>query len=140
MKRPWSDGTRALLFEPEAFVERLCALIWKPRVNTIHYHGVFAPGSAWRAEIVPDGLARQQRSRQRRAAGKRLTINERWIPWLSLLSHVFDHDLSCPGCGAKQWVVDTVLGPWRVRRELLALGIDRSPKTFAPARGPPTLW
>ena len=72
--------------------------------------------------------------------GKRLTINERWIPWLSLLSHVFDHDLSCPGCGAKQWVVDTILGPWRVRRELLALGIDRSPQTFAPARGPPTLW
>ena len=73
-------------------------------------------------------------------AGKRLTINERWIPWLSLLSHVFDHDPSCSGCGAKQWVVDTVLGPWRVRRALLAMGIDRSPETFAPARGPPTLW
>jgi hypothetical protein len=40
LKRPWSDGTRALLFEPEAFVERLCALIWKPKVNTVHYHGV----------------------------------------------------------------------------------------------------
>ena len=57
LKWTWSDGTRGLLSEPEAFVERLCALIWKPRVNTVHYHGVFAPGSAWRAEIVPDGQA-----------------------------------------------------------------------------------
>jgi hypothetical protein len=31
-------------------------------------------------------------------------------------------------------------GFWRVRRELLALGIDRPPREFAPARGPPSLW
>jgi hypothetical protein len=104
-------GTRALLFDPEAFVERLCALIWKPRVNTIHYHGVFAPGSSWRAEIVPDGLRRQKQARQRRSSGKRLGICERCpcgvAPWLTLLSHVFDFDEHCPGCGAKAWVLHT---------------------------------
>ena len=136
----WSDGKVALLFAPESFVERLCALIWKPRVNTVHYHGVFAPGSSWRAEVVPDGVRRQKRSRQRRAQGKRRTHSERWMPWLSLLSHVFGHDLSCPGCGSRRWVIDSVLGLWRVRRALLALGIDRSPIVFSPARGPPSLW
>ncbi|MEL6348821.1 MAG: transposase [Myxococcota bacterium] len=140
LKRPWSDGTRALFFEPEAFVERLCALIWKPRVNTVHYHGIFASGSSWRAEVVPDGIARQKRARLRRAQGKRLGVNERWIPWMSMLSHVFGHDEGCPACEAKRWVFDVVLGPWRVRRELMALGIDRSPREFAPARGPPSLW
>ena len=140
LKRPWSDGTRALLFEPEAFVERLCALIWKPRVNTVHYHGIFASGSAWRAEVVPDGVRRQKQARLRRAQGKRLGFDERWVPWLSMLSHVFGHDERCPGCGAKRWVYDAVLGPWRVRRELLAMGTDRSPREFAPARGPPSLW
>ena len=58
----------------------------------------------------------------------------------NLLSHVFGHDERCPACGARRWVFDAVLGPWRVRRELLALGIDRSPREFAPARGPPSLW
>ena len=120
-------GTRALLFEPEAFVERLCALIWKPRVNTVHYHGVFASGSAWRAEVVPDGVRRQKRARLHRAQGTRLDFDERWMPWLSMLSHVFGHDERCPACGAKRWVYDVVLGPWPVRRELLELGIDRSP-------------
>jgi len=133
-------GTRALLFEPEAFVERLCALIWKPRVNTVHYHGVFASGSAWRAEVVPDGVRRQKRARLHRAQGTRLDFDERWMPWLSMLSHVFGHDERCPACGAKRWVYDVVLGPWPVRRELLELGIDRSPQEFALARGPPSLW
>ena len=76
----------------------------------------------------------------RRTQGKRLGVNERWIPWLSMLSHVFGHAERCPACGAKRWAYDAVLGPWRVRRELLALGIDRSPREFAPARGPPSLW
>ena len=138
LKRAWSDGTHALVFAPEAFVERLCALVWKPRVNTVHYHGVFAPGSSWRAEIVPSGLRRQRQSMERRACGKRLGINERWTPWLSMLSHVFGNDERCPGCGKNAWVYDAVLGPWRVRRELMALGIEREPRTFAPARAPPT--
>ena len=85
-------ATRALLFETEVYVERLCALIWKPRVNTVHYHGLFAAGSAWRAEVVLDGVRRQKRARLRRAQGKRLGVNERWMPWLSMLSHVFGHD------------------------------------------------
>jgi len=46
----------------------------------------------------------------------------------------------CLACGAKRWVYDVVLDPWRVRHELLALGIDRSQREFAPARGPPSLW
>ncbi len=99
-----------------------------------------ASGSSSRAEIVPDGLRRQRQARLRQAQGKRLGICEMWIPWLSLLSHVFGHDERCPGCGAKAWVVDAVLGPWRVRRELMGLGIERSPREFAPARGPPCMW
>ena len=79
------------------------------------------------AEVVPDGVRRQKRARLRRAQGTRLGVNERWIPWLSMLSHVFGHDERCPACGAKRWVYDVVLGPWPVRRELLELGIDRSP-------------
>jgi len=37
LKRPWSDGTIALIFEPEVFVERLAALVPPPRANTVLY-------------------------------------------------------------------------------------------------------
>ena len=42
---------------PLAFVERLCALIWKPRVSTVRYHGVVASSPSWRAEGVPQAAA-----------------------------------------------------------------------------------
>lgn len=54
------------------------------------------------AEIVPDGVLRQKRAKQRRAQGERLGFNERWIPWLSLLSYVFGHEQRCSACRAKR--------------------------------------
>jgi hypothetical protein len=62
------------------------------------------------------------------------------LKFLALLSHVFGHEWSCPDCGVRCWVVDSVLRLSWVRRALLALGIDRSPIALAPARGPPSLW
>ena len=43
------------------------------------------------------------------------------------------HDRSCPGCRAKQWMVDTILGPWRVRRALLVLGRASQAEGVPPA-------
>ena len=143
LKKPWSDGTAWLVFEPEAFVERLCALIWKPRVNTVHYHGVFAPASSWRPLIVPDGEARAERERCRRSGAHPLAgHDERWIPWWQLLGRVFDIDLGkCPGCGGRSWVWDMVLGPGRARWWLLWMFLKREPLRFEASRGPPEpIW
>jgi predicted RNA binding protein YcfA (HicA-like mRNA interferase family) len=35
----WSDGTRALVFDPVEFLEKLAVLIPKPRINLVVYHG-----------------------------------------------------------------------------------------------------
>jgi hypothetical protein len=35
IRRPWRDGTRAILFEPLDFLARLAALVPKPRVNLV---------------------------------------------------------------------------------------------------------
>ena len=43
LKTPYRDGTTHVLFEPLDFLARLAALVPKPRVNLIRYHGVFAP-------------------------------------------------------------------------------------------------
>lgn len=44
-KRRWKDGTSAIALEPLAFIERLAALIPRPRHPLLTYHGVLAPAS-----------------------------------------------------------------------------------------------
>ena len=53
LKTPYRDGTTHVIFEPMGFIARLIALVPKPRVNLIRFHGVFAPNSAHRAQVTP---------------------------------------------------------------------------------------
>jgi len=55
LKAEWSDGTTALLFEPVELLERLAALMPRPRINLVLHHGAFAPHSRWRARVVAYG-------------------------------------------------------------------------------------
>ena len=52
LRRPWSDGTRAIRFEPSEFLEKLASMIPKPRINLLVYHGVFAPHAHARKDAV----------------------------------------------------------------------------------------
>ncbi len=107
LKRPWSDGTIALVFEPEVFVERLAALVPAPQKNQVHYHGVFASAHRWRSLIVPDGVRRKKKAKARKQSGKPPGFDERWVPWEELLYRVFGRDVvSCPACGSRIWLVD----------------------------------
>jgi len=49
------------------FIARLAALVPKPRVNLIRFHGVFAPNSAHRARVTP---ARRGRGNKPKATDK----------------------------------------------------------------------
>jgi len=42
------------VFDPRTFIERLAALVPRPGVHLVTYHGVLAPASTWRDMIVPD--------------------------------------------------------------------------------------
>ena len=53
LKRRWSDGTTHLVFDPLELLERLAAIIPRPRINLVLYYGVLGARSAWRAKIVP---------------------------------------------------------------------------------------
>ena len=55
LKTPYRDGTSHVVFEPLDFIARLAALVPRPRVHLTRYHGVFAPHSRWRAEVMPAG-------------------------------------------------------------------------------------
>ncbi|MBI4864908.1 MAG: transposase [Candidatus Riflebacteria bacterium] len=51
MKRTWRDGTAGMVFEPLDFLSKLTALIPRPRMNTLRFHGFDPTGP-------PSGLGR----------------------------------------------------------------------------------
>lgn len=53
LRRPWRDGTTALVFDPVEFLGRLAVLVPRPRIDLVLYHGVLGPRAARRAEVVP---------------------------------------------------------------------------------------
>ena len=45
LKTPWRDGTTHLEMTPIDFMERLAALVPRPRLHLIRFHGVLAPNA-----------------------------------------------------------------------------------------------
>ena len=57
LKTPWRDGTSHIALQPLELLEKLAALIPRPYVNLIVYHGVLAPNAKWRRKVVDFGRA-----------------------------------------------------------------------------------
>ena len=53
LKSPYKDGTSHIVMEPLEFMERLAALMPRPRLHLIRFHGVLAPNTKLRSQIVP---------------------------------------------------------------------------------------
>lgn len=141
LRRPWRDGTTAFVFRPVELTARLAALVVRPRVHVVHFHGVLAPNAAWRPEVVPDPTEVERRrlaeeakraesTLAKRTRRRRLPARRAWCPWSQLLEQEFGvGGLTCPHCG----------GPMRVRavvtREAEATRILATLRRSA--RGPP---
>ena len=67
LRRPWRDGTWAVRFAPTELLEKLAAMIPKPRINLLVYHGAFAPHACGR----PEAVRRAQESALRPEGGLR---------------------------------------------------------------------
>jgi hypothetical protein len=59
LKSPYKDGTTHIVLEPLKFMERLAALVPRPRLHLIRFHGVLAPNAKLRREIIPRAPARR---------------------------------------------------------------------------------
>ncbi|MSR40136.1 MAG: hypothetical protein EXS02_15035 [Planctomycetes bacterium] len=53
LKKRWKDGTTAVVMTKDVLMERLCALVPKPRKHLVTYHGVLAPAAGLRSQVVP---------------------------------------------------------------------------------------
>ena len=53
LKSAYKDGTTQVVMSPLEFMQRLAALVPRPRLHLIRFHGVLAPNAKLRAAIVP---------------------------------------------------------------------------------------
>jgi hypothetical protein len=52
-KTPYKVGTSHMVMSPLDFMQRLAALVPRPRLHLIRFHGVLAPHAKLRSEIIP---------------------------------------------------------------------------------------
>ena len=122
-RRPWSDGSTALLLDPLELLERLAALVPPPRRPLLAYHGVLAPRAKWRSAVVPvpaTGPSVEADPDGPRRSGR--------LSWPTLLRRVFALEvLVCPRCAGPRRILGAVTEPHAVRRVLAALGLAAEP-------------
>jgi hypothetical protein len=136
----WPRGSSA------AFLERLAALVPRPRAHLLTYHGVLAPAAQWRDQIVPraqaeshdEGAGPACSHDSRAAQAQRAPTRTRRSTWAELLRRVFAIDvLTCPDCGGARRLIATITDGLVVQRILGHLELPSSPPPMAPARAPP---
>lgn len=141
LKKAWRDGTRFVRLDPYELIARICAMVPPPRFHMVRFHGVLAPNSALREQVVAS--ARPYVPPQENAVPNPVQLplfgkdfdeedvsHKRRKPWAWLLRHVFAIDVNvCPKCGGRMKWRQVALTADAIREGLSRAGLA--------ARGPP---
>jgi hypothetical protein len=139
-KKPWDDGTTAMKLTPMELMERLVALVPRPRVHLTRFHGVLAPHYKHRKQIIPKPPELKIVQDQEIIEPKQLELKKKNIPWARLLARVFNIDVeTCSKCGGRMKIIAAIEDPKVIRKILEHMGLDAKPPPLQPARGPPSL-
>jgi len=159
LRRPWRDGTRAIRFEPSELLEKLAALVPRPRANLLLDHGAFAARGCWhvaQATAPPADHASAPAAAPPAAAGPAPPtpsprsaaaapsaprappagpVRPRHVAWAGLLRRTFGLDvLACPDCGGRRRLVAPIAAPRVIARILAHLGLPVDPPRPTPPR------
>lgn len=132
LKSPYQDGTTHIVLSPLEFMQRLAALVPRPRLNLIRFHGVLAPNAKLRSTIIPKEQKNQINSSDASddAAASSAPVR---ISWARLLKRVFNIDVEhCPHCGGTLKIIAAIEDPAVITKILSHLGLP----TRAPPRAP----
>ena len=118
-------------------MQRLAALILRPQLHLIRFHGLLAPNAKLRALVVPQGPAQPAEASEAAAASEceAETVPARpgRISWARLLKRVFDIDMQhCPNCG--RWalkIIAAILERPVIEKILAHLGLEPPPRALA---------
>ena len=89
LKSPYQDGTIHIVMSPLEFMQRLAALVPRPRLNLIRFHGVLAPSAKLRPQIIP-GKPLSGSDDLGEATHQPVSAH---MSWARLLKRVFDIDI-----------------------------------------------
>jgi Putative transposase len=121
---------------PLEFMQRLAALVPRPRLHLIRFHGVLAPNAKLRAAIVPTpAQTPAQTTAEHANDGDHAQGAAARMRWARLLKRVVDLDLErCPQCGGSLKIIAAIEEPAVIERILTHLGLLAQPPPRAPAR------
>jgi hypothetical protein len=144
LKTAFRDGTTHVVRSPLEFLQRLAALVPRPRLNLIRFHGVLAPTDKWRLQVVP-GKSSVPEARDDNVGEAEELVEDpgkgasgRYISWARLLKRVFDIDIeTCEHCGGPLKMIAAIEGPPVSRKILIHLGLSPQPPPRSPARYDP---
>jgi hypothetical protein len=104
LKSAYKNGTTHVVMSPLEFMQRLAALVPRPRLHLIRFHGVLAPHAKLRAAIVPSAPENtiEHAADHAHHTPARLT-------WARLLKRVFDLDIErCSNCGGSLKIIAAI--------------------------------
>jgi hypothetical protein len=81
LKSPFKDDTTHIVMEPLEFMERRAALVPRPRLHLIRFHGVLAPQREAAQQIVPAPAERATETSSEGAHAQGETPHMSWV-WL----------------------------------------------------------
>jgi hypothetical protein len=137
-KKPWDDGTTAMKLTPMELMERLVALVPKPKIHLTRYHGVLGPHYKYRKQIVPKPPQLKLVPDNQITEESQPDTKRKNIPWAKLLARVFNIDVElCINCGSKMKIIAAIEDPKIIRQILDHMGLPSKPPPVHPARGPP---
>jgi hypothetical protein len=154
MKKPWRDGTRFVIFEPDDLMARLCAMVPPPWLHMIRFHGVLAPNATLRKQVVScarlSSGAALLKPPEASVGVEQLSLFDHFgkadetgapngrRPWAWLLRHGFAVDVTvCPQCSGPMRWLGAATTPDEIADSLARAGTGaRAPprKTNAPSR------
>ena len=155
LKSAWRDGTTHIRIAAPDFVLRLVALIPLPRRVTLYYHGVFAPASSWRRQIVlhtarprvkvlaasptepdcdhPHPHLHPHPEPTAPATAPMLSR----LPYAEIFRRVFKFDVLDCECGGKRHIIATIPQGAIAQRILTHLGLPLTATGYQAVRAPP---
>lgn len=141
LKKAWRDGTRFVTLDPNELIARICAMVPPPRFHMVRFHGVPAPNSALREQVVASAMPYVRLQENTAPNPMQLPLfgelfdepdvsRARRKLWAWLLRHVFAADVSvCPKCAGRMKWREVALTQNSIRAALARAGLS--------ARGPP---
>ena len=140
LRTAWREGTTHLVMGPLEFMQRRSALVPRPRLHPIRFHGVRASHAKLRPLVVPQEPEVQEQATEaavdEECEVETVQARPHRISGARLLKRVFDLDMQhCPNCGAGELkIIAAILERPVIEKILTHLGLDPQPPPWGRAR------